>query len=404
MLVSISLFFLQAGIYLFIRGQKRGSKYLYLASLSFALSIYSYYGLRVITPLILIVLFYSYRKNILFLFKEYLLSGIFGLLLLLPLILAFKNQPDVIFGRAKTVSVFYDQGVKLRQWELITQDGIGASPFISRLFHNNIYMYGRNIIQRFLSHFDLRYLLLTGDKAPPFQIPKMGIIYFADIIFILIGAIILFKEKYRLRSLIILWLIISIIPASLTFMTPSSNRTFNAVVPVIILVSLGLTHIFKSVKNKLVSSMIVSIIFAVSLKFFLYQYFISLPKNHADWWNYGMKETVEYIRKIENNYENIVILDGSMPYIYFLFYGKVEPSFFQREAIRSYVADEFGFEYVEGFGKYIFSKDWQWKYIKDGMQGKTLYVVPFEQAAEDNDYIKEIKYPDGRIKFKIFSS
>jgi hypothetical protein len=327
-----------------------------------------------------------------------------GLIVLLPLSISFFGNPDVIFGRARTVSIFFDQGVKLRQWELIAQDGINSNTLITRFFHNNLNMYGKDVIQRFLSHFDGRYLFLNGDKVPPFQIPNMGILYIIDAIFLVIGFTALFTNKSKYRNFILLWLLISFIPASFSFMTPSSNRTFNAIIPLMILIAVGVNKMLL-LRGKLLFALLFSILYLFNFGYFLHQYFLILPKNHSDWWNYGWKETVKYIGEVEDKYDNIVVLNkGDMPYINFLFYGKISPQLYQKEAIRPYVENQFGFEHVEGFGKLSFPNDWEWKYTKDNLQKHTLYVVPSEQAKDDSNFLHAIYYPDGNIKLKIFAN
>jgi hypothetical protein len=324
--------------------------------------------------------------------------------ILLPLIINFFTQPDVVFGRARTVSVFFDQGVKLRQWELIAQDGTSGNPIISRFFHNNLYMYGKNIIQRFLSHFDGRFLFIVGDQSPPFQIPNMGILYLLDLIFILLGLVFLLKTGNKEKQIISFWLLISIIPAAFTFMTPSSNRTFNAIIPFMSLIAFGLVFYLKTIKKKILFSTVISLLYLGSFTYFLHQYFVVLPTKHFDWWNYGWKEVVNSVKAIEANYDDVIVSDiGGMPYIYFLFYNQYSPVAYQQEAVRTYVADRFGFEHVEGFDKYWFPNDFDWKYIKADKQAKTIYVIPAKQAPEDTDYLKVIYYPDGKTAFKIFA-
>lgn len=405
MLVVVGLFFLEAGIYFFIKGLKR-PKLIFLSFMSFYLSIYSYYGLRLVAPLIVLTLLILNRDRLRVVKKEVLCSFILGGLIILPLMVAFVKNTDVIFGRVKTLSVFYDQGVELRQWELMTQDGITADPSITRFFHNNWYMYGKNIIQRLLSHFDGRYLFLAGDKTPPFQIPNMGILYLADAIFILLGLFFLFKNKHKNRRLLIFWFLISVIPAAFTFLTPSSNRTFNAVVPVVILTSFGVVYNFHTTVRGSYAVIVgtISVFYALSFGYFLRQYFINLPINHSDWWNYGWREVVNYIKPIEKNYDRVIVSDiFGMPYIYFLFYGKYPPSEFQQKAIRPYVADRFGFEHVDGFDKYFFASEFDWEFTeKYNLQKKTIYVVPAQQAINDQDYRHIIYYPNGKPGFKIF--
>lgn len=403
MLVVVGLFFLMLGIYTFIKGLS-DKKYFYISASSFVLAIYSYYGLRIIVPLVFLFLFIYCRQY--FKSKKVIIyPAILGFILLLPLLVAFIRQPDVILGRAKTVSVFYDQGVNLRKWELIAQDGVQANPIVTRFFHNNLFMYGRSIAQRFLSHFDGRYLFIIGDQVPPFQIPNMGIAYFPDLLFILMGIFLLFKNKYRWQYLIIFLIVISILPAAFTFVTPASNRTFNFTIPFTILIALGIIYVNTHMHTRIWVKALVTAVYLVTFGYFLQQYFVELPANHADWWNYGWRQSVEYVKSVESKYNNVIVSDTSgMPYIYFLFYNKYPPLAFQKEAIRSYVADRFGFEHVLGFGKYLFQSDFDWKFIRNNnKQINTLYVVPASQVPDDTDYIKAIYYPNGKIAVKIFA-
>lgn len=399
MLVMVALFFLQTGIYLFLKAKTLPNLYI-LSSLSFVLSMYSYYGMRMVTPLIVIALFYLYRKSLM-VHKMKIVLSIFGALILLaPLVIAFVREPNVILGRAKTVSVFYDQGINLRKWELITQDPISASPLFVRFLHNSVYMYGKNIVQRFLSHLEMGYLFLTGDMANPFRIPGMGILYIGDSLFLIVGIYMLMKLNGKF--LIIVWLVIAILPAAFTFLTPSSNRTFNAVVPFMMITAIGIYGIKKKINRNLTVAVLTSLVYTVSIGYFLHQYFLILPLSHAEWWNYGWKEAVFEISKIQNNYDNIIVPEVNMPYIYFLFYLKYNPAKFQKEAIRTYVADQFGFEHVDAFDKYFFPGDFRWEDTKDSLVGKSLYVIHEQKAPKDVIFDHVVSYPDGKPVIKLF--
>ena|SRR3989344_9050014 len=128
-----------------------------------------------------------------------------------------------------------------------------------------------------------------------------------------------------------------------------------------------------------------------------------MPLNHADWWRYQLKETAKYAISHEKKYQNVVFLSNyEMTYVYILFYSRYNPERFQNEAVRTHVADPFGFEHVESFSKYIFYNDLNWKDIKDNRLPNSLYVVPLSQSGEETDYTKLINYPDGKAAFKIF--
>lgn len=403
MLVAITLFFLTAGILLAEKSTIR-PRYLILSAVCFALSIYGYYAMRVIVPLLLSWLAIRHRSLVRRDHRSVLSAVVIFVCMMIPLALAFFREPDVVFGRARTVSVFYDQGVRLRQWELITQDGVDAPVTLTRFFHTGIYLYGRNIIGRYLSHVDPGYLFLTGDTTPPFQISGMGILYLADGLPVLFGLVAAYYYSHRggMKTLGV-WLLLSFLPASFTFLTPSSNRSFSAVIPLIVLVSIGIYHLRRQF-HAAVFSGIFSLLYAVSFLYFLYQYIVVMPQTYPRWWNWGWKQVVQFIDPIAHRYDNIVIFDtNGMPYIYTLVYGHTDPGGYQRTAVRTYVADRFGYEHVEGYGKYIFPSDRSWADLKDDPLPGSLYVVPGEMAGEGGGAFHTLYYPDGMVMAKFFS-
>jgi 4-amino-4-deoxy-L-arabinose transferase-like glycosyltransferase len=404
MLVITSLFFFESGVWLFLLGLRK--KYiLVLSSLMFVLSIYSYYGMRIITPLFLLFLLIYYRNKILLTLKSTLIATLLGVVLLIPLGISFLKESDVFLGRAKTVSVFYDQGVRLTQWKLITQDGIDATPLVTRFFHNVPYMYFNRIIKNFLIHFDPQYLFVIGDTAPPFQIPGMGILFLTDGVLIIIGVVVLMKYRYPSIALLFIWLLLSILPASLTFMIPASNRTFNVVIIYTVLASLGLYHLYRKIKYKRVSAMIFCVILILNTVYSMNQYFLVLPNKYANWWNYGWKETVSSVAKIQSKYNDVVVSDiNGMPYIYFLFYQQFDPKKYQETALRTYVADRFGFEHVEGFDKYYFPNNLYYDDVIGNLQPKTIYVIPSSQVKGNHSSFDTIYYPDGQPVNRIITN
>lgn len=401
MLVIVGLFFFEAGVYFFIRAIRTSNLFI-LSSTMFALSIYSYYGLRVITPLMILFLFFYYRYQILLLSRSVILAILTGVIILLPLGLTFLSNPDVIFGRAKTVSVFYDRGVKLRQWELFTQDGSNFNTILTRFYHNAPVMYTYSIFKHFLSHFNGRYLFVNGDQSPPFGIPNMGILYFFDGVFLIFGLYILYRKKFKSRFLISTLLIISFIPASLTFMTPSSNRTFTGVLPMMMIVAVGLSSLLRKIKLGLFPIVVITFGYTLHFLYFMNQYFNILPVNYAVWWNYGLEQTAQFINSIQSEGYDFVISDvDGMPYVYLLFYQKYPPKLYHKEAIRTYHADRFGYEHVQGFGNYIFDQEFDWRYLKKNLQPHTVYVVPAGKEKDMSaDYI--VRFPDGKAAYNIY--
>ncbi|OGG00030.1 hypothetical protein A2153_05785 [Candidatus Gottesmanbacteria bacterium RBG_16_38_7b] len=399
MLVMVALFFLMLGTYLFLKGNRRMIYFLF-GVFFLTLSVYAYYGLRLVTPLIFIILLFLSPRF--FYRKTWLLSFLIIFSVILPLIIGYLNNPDVIFGRARTISVFYDQGVNLRLWELTTQDGLSSDPLITRFFHNRWYLYGKQIVNNFFSHFDGRYLFLAGDQSQPFKIPGQGILLFIEVVFFPSGLYFLIKKNLSRNYFLLFWLLISVLPAALTFMVPSSNRSFNAVFPYAVIISIGIYFLASLLNSKLTSSLI-TMLYLINFLYFMNSYFLLLPRDNSSIWNYGWREAVTYVKKLEKQYDNIIISDvNGMPYIYFLFYNQYDPAQFQKEAVRSYAADRFGFEHVESFSKYIFQYEFDVKLARQNKTADTLYLVPADFVPEGEKFGQSVYYPNGKAAIRIF--
>lgn len=406
MLVIVALFFILLALWSFFRGLKN-QRYWYLSSVSFVLATYAYYGMRLIVPFLLILLFMVFRHQIMSRFKQALLGGGMALILLLPLGVAYFNEPDVIWGRAKTVSVFYDRGVELTVWDQIAQDGVGMPPKLAQFFHNRPYAYFIDIIRRFFQHFDGRFLFLQGDLHPPFQIPGMGIIYPVEGVLMVAGIYFLSKSDRRLLLFILSLVAISILPAALTFVTPSANRTFTAVFPLVFLSSVGLIELFNQIKKcrvKLVVAGGIAALYIASFTYFVYQYTVILPHQHADFWHYGYKELASRVKSLENQYEIVTLYTKpSVAYIFFLFYNQTDPRELTKLVRRNYHQDEFGFEMVERVGKLQFLREFNWFVDGDRLPENTLLVVSGEE--KPGGYSRtydQIRYPDGQVAFTLY--
>ncbi len=203
MLVMVGLFFLTLGIYTFLKASQN-SKYYYLSAISFSLSIYSYYGSIIVVPLMIVLLTVYKLKNINQNRNSIIPAlAIFGLLMLPLVISAFINT-NVIFGRAKNLSIFKYPQVKLIQSKLLQEDQvvpeITSYPYF---FHNRLYLHLRDFLQRIFVHLSGEFLFITGDLAPPFRIPLMGVLYLSDSLLLIIGLVILIsKEKKSLFFLV----------------------------------------------------------------------------------------------------------------------------------------------------------------------------------------------------------
>lgn len=400
MLVLVAFYFFLLGSLFLLKGTRK--KWYILSALFFGISIYSYYGMRLVVPLFLFAYFLLLTKK-----RHLLKEGFFPfciafLIIIFPLFISFTKNPDVVFGRAKTISVFYDKGIGLRIWELSSQDGMN-NVFVSRFYHNKVYLYSIDILRRFFSQLDVEFLFINGSTTPPFWIPHMGVMYLLDCIFLIAGFFAFVKKKIDSLLFLLIFLSVGILPGALTFMSPSANRTFNSVFPLTLFVAIGVSYfIFRIGRNKWRYLMISIVVLLYSFQFYSFEinYFKELPLHFANQWAYGYKQLVQYTEKLEHKYDKIVVLPQSnMGYIYLLFYAN-DPIAKNKDVKRDYLPDQYGYEMVPIIGKYIFMKSGTMVDARKSYPGSVLFVGTQQEMVQENS-LQKIYNPDGTTAFVI---
>jgi hypothetical protein len=104
--------------------------------------------------------------------------------------------------------------------------------------------------------------------------------------------------------------------------------------------------------------------------YFYHDYLYNYKYDFSKDWQYGYKQSIDYVKSVENNYDYIQVTNVlGRPYIYYLFYTKTNPESFRQTATIS--RDVFGFVQVSGFGKYLFPQNFTYA-LNSGK--KILYI------------------------------
>ena len=112
------------------------------------------------------------------------------------------------------------------------------------------------------------------------------------------------------------------------------------------------------------------LILSVNFVYFYHNYFSHYSHQYSGEWQYGYKESIDYVKSVENNFDYIQVTNAlGRPYIYYLFYTKTNPDEFRKTA--DIQRDAFGFVTVKSFGKYIFPTDYNYSLSKTK---KVLYI------------------------------
>ncbi|RJQ37742.1 phospholipid carrier-dependent glycosyltransferase [Candidatus Microgenomates bacterium] len=352
---NVATFFIILGTLLYLKGVMKRNYFFILSVIPFVLSLYTFNTARVFVPLLVLFLSIGFRKKIFQMKKEVFVSILLGLLLLIPTA-KFLISPQASL-RFKEVNIFTDSGVVKDANQQIANDN---NSLWSKVIHNRRIAFGREFLNHYFDNLNPDFLFIKGDGNPKFSTRDVGQLYIWEIPMLIIGVLLLFKRKEGVWWIIPIWLILGIIPAGTARETPHALRIETTLPTFQILTALGLVFLFTKINRLKVFMHLKYLLFSlilllISFNFLYYYhgYYAHYPKEFSREWQYGYKESINYIEKVKNQYEKVEFTDKlGRPYIYFLFYTKYSPQKFREEAVIK--RDVFGFVHVYSFNKYNF--------------------------------------------------
>jgi len=207
--------------------------------LFFIFSMYSYHAYRIFTPLImasLIIIYYvEIKKNLI----KVALTAFIAFILCLPLtIFTISNN-----GKARAISqtIFDKQAYEKKR---IEYDLSSKRPlrFLSKYWSKSIY-YTYLTTNVYLDHFSPVFLFFKGDQIGRHSLVETGQIFGFEII-LLSASLLAFKTlNYKLKFIMLAWLLLSPIPASIVTPTPHANRTLQMSLPLAFFSASGLYYL-----------------------------------------------------------------------------------------------------------------------------------------------------------------
>lgn len=375
---NFALFFLIAGLAMFYVGLRNRNYLLPFSFLFFGLSFFSYHSAKVVVPIVVLLVclvnIKSLLQNRIVLIFSLLVTLFFGILIIKDTrILGFARMGQTKFSDEQTTKV----GGKLNL-----------------------------IFDNYKKHFTYSYLFEKGDQGPRASVKVIGQFYKIDLILLTVGllALVLMK-RWQALSVILLWLILSPVPSSVSSVEPSAIRGVFMIGPVVLLSAFGmeaLTMIFKNKWLKMLVVIITLTFLSREVLNYLNYYSKVYPVKEAIEWQYGMKEIVEYAKDDSNFQKMYVDNIRQQPYIYFLYYQKVSlPELLK--TVKYDQSNSKSFNTVLSLGRYQFGS---WNIIDSYPNEGILYAITPSyytglRFAPQFDVAKQIKYPDGSDAFYI---
>lgn len=394
----MSIFFLIIGMWFLLKTIEGGKLWPMGASIAFVLSMYTYHSQRLFIPIFLLFFLTFNIKKVKAKKTNVVIFILITTLLTIPL------AYNTLFGSANTRAgmVFLSQDIDYTRYIIIDHT--------QRLGENLLLFFFW--IQRYLNYFQPDFLFFTGLNMTISGSLGAGVLYLFELPTLILGIVKLIRNEVPNRYIIVLWILIGIIPASLTNNEQSAVRSLTILPAIIILNAIGLfvliNFIFsiKKTSVKIGAGFIYLTLVAVFLIQTFLVFAVHFPQERGEAFMEGTKESVLYAINNKDKYQEIVYDPNrgieapyivNIPYMYILFYSKYNPAIFQKEIKRSN-------ENLFGFDKFTI-RPINWRV--DRFKKNTLFIgspwsLPLKDIPESN-ILRKIYLSGGQLALLIVS-
>lgn len=417
------------GIFGFFRGL-RNPKWLVVSAAGFGLAPWSYNTAKLFIPLILLVLAFIFRKELLSINRKRLLTAIFIFALIVaPLffgtILAKGGQrfTEVLAFTDPTIGDEIDR----RRLEFALASGrereVGLETrTVEKLAHNKPLFWLGLLTRNYLQPFSTEFLFLQGDPNLRHSPKNVGQMYPIEAAALILGivALVLSWDKLGKKGVFLAaWLLLAPLPAAITFDGGMhATRLFLLLPALVILVALGVDKLITSFTDKRLRLLTLTAyagFWFLGFWNFGTQYFIHYRWQSAEPFHYNFDKIARLAREKEDEYQQVVV-DAHKEWVLmaYLFSNKIEPAFFQR--LHPLPVTEFAeletFKINSSLFVFPGERSWRDLFGSQKLSENTLYIVSADQFYEgvdentvrqrlkDPNWLLEVfKYPDGEVQF-----
>lgn len=388
---NFALFFFLLGLYLFLESRFERRIYLLIISfIFFGITTFTYNGAKVFIVLFIPLLLFS-QKDYLRKQKKYvflaliIFASFMALNLLDPRLSGINRFKQLDFEQAEVVETVSYKTSKVYS--------LGKVELIAR---------------QYLMYFSPKFLFISGDANLRHSTQVVGQVYWLELLLVFFGILFLIKKDPGFLILMLGWFLLAPIPGSFTKEAPHASRAMFTLGAWQILAASGTYYLYKIIKDfkKYFIIIIFCVLFSVLLfnyfKYYLYEY----PKVSSKYWQYGYKQSVEYLEKSYNNYDLLVLTraDGE-PQIFTLFYSKFDPIRYQtdKNLIRERIGD---WVQVLKFDKFYFPNlsEIGTRYedvIKQNRGKRILFIGKPGDFPSNKRILSKVNFLNGETAFEI---
>lgn len=404
---NLTTFLMPLGVWAFLKG----GRWTIVSALAFGLNLFSYHSAKLITPLwVFFLIWWKKREHTLIRMGVWRWAGvIFLAFLTISIYTTFTGGG----ARGADIGIFNPTGgwgaVADRRYEAVQS---GLPDEAARFFSNKITYTTGEFVKNYLSYLSPTFLFTQGaGEATYGMIPGFGVLYLFELPFIILALWSLTRDglkNYPHLLLIVLWVLLSPIPAALTKGPGfAANRAAVAMPAIQILSAYGAVVLWQVInrimnyESRIKNLMLYGygIVILLGFMFFLEAYLYHGPRVNAHSMSYGWKQAMDYLKGVEGNYGEIVISRAiSEPHIFVAFYNKWNPSDYQKESRDWLRYEKQGLLFVDQLGEYKLGKYTfrDIRYQDDSGLDNVLLIGRAKDFAENVVAEKKIFYPDGK--------
>lgn len=341
-------FFITLSVFALLRA-KMNPRWYALAVIAGGLAVYSYFSVRFVLPVVWLAALWhgkvwEKRSHIFYGLGSLLLWGIFFIPMVRSPLYAPSNQYRLSAENILTDSSFRDRIAALRER--------GQNDLLSRVFYRYTFEVGKAIAQNYFRHMDLRFLFLHGDANLRHGTGRAGLFLTSFLPFFLVGWFFLWR-KYPTQSLILfVWWMVAILPASIPRETPHALRSLNALTPLVVVISCGLSAVLVRLRRMKILRVALFFLIICNVAIFLQDYFVEYPKRSAKAWDDGSKQLATAVwKRIQENpeLERAYVSAGNKFFLWALLFGPYNGKMIQSFPEQGYHKVEFGPIRDEGY-------------------------------------------------------
>lgn len=331
-------FMLLSSVWLVLWISKGKAKFLFLIYLSWVMTFFAYIGARPIIFLhavfwIIALAATGDRK------KAGTLTILVLIFAILPTYLTVRSGEGL--ARYQQIGNITWKAAEARLAVPFLEDGQTRFPLLAtRLFHNKLENSLREFLREYTKYVNGNFLFIQGGFPIRYVIPEQSLEYWFEVPFFLIGLFTLLRRPSRSGIFAIFWFMAGALPAALTTEdSPNLQRSVFMLPGLQIITVIGAAALANAIrKRSIVMKRLLAAGFLIlgswEVGRFVHQSVIHQPI-HEPWHrNVQFPQIVAYVTEVEKNYNKVVISkSGTEPYLYFLFFGKVDPTVGQQMVI-----------------------------------------------------------------------